>query len=52
MEFFIGAGGRVVVQPLPIEIGVCAVVADPWEDERASVDRSKGRLNGAEATEA
>jgi predicted enzyme related to lactoylglutathione lyase len=38
------AGGRVVVPPFDIQIGRCAVVADPWGNRLVVLDMSKGRL--------
>jgi len=47
VERFVAAGGRVVVQPFPIEIGLCAVVADPQGNELELLDMSKGPLDPA-----
>jgi catechol 2,3-dioxygenase-like lactoylglutathione lyase family enzyme len=44
IERFVGAGGRVVVEPFDIAIGQCAVVADPWDNELVLLDNSKGHL--------
>jgi lactoylglutathione lyase len=44
VERFVAAGGRVVVDPFPIEIGLCAVVADPQGNELELLDMSKGPL--------
>ena len=41
---FVAAGGRVVVEPFEIQIGQCAVVADPWGNHLVILDSSKGRL--------
>ncbi len=38
------AGGRVVVKPFDIQIGRCAVVADPWDNHLVILDMSKGKL--------
>jgi predicted enzyme related to lactoylglutathione lyase len=38
------AGGRVVVPPFEIQIGMCAVVEDPWENRLVILDMSKGRF--------
>ncbi len=38
------AGGSVTVQPFDIQIGRCAVVADPWGNRLVLLDMSKGRL--------
>ena len=45
VERFVAAGGRVVVHPFPIEIGLCAVVADPHGNELELLDMSKGPLD-------
>jgi len=45
VERFVAAGGRVVVDPFPIEIGLCAVVADPQGNELELLDMSKGPLD-------
>jgi predicted enzyme related to lactoylglutathione lyase len=45
VERFVAAGGRVVVDPFPIEIGLCAVVADPHGNELELLDMSKGPLD-------
>lgn len=37
-------GGRVVVAPFDINIGRCAVVADPWDNLLVLLDSSKGKL--------
>jgi predicted enzyme related to lactoylglutathione lyase len=42
---FVAAGGRVVIDPFPIEIGLCAVVADPQGNELELLDMSKGPLD-------
>jgi lactoylglutathione lyase len=42
---FVAAGGRVVVHPFPIEIGLCAVVADPHGNELELLDMSQGPLD-------
>lgn len=41
---FVAAGGSVVVEPFEIAIGLCAVVADPWDNHLVILDNSKGRL--------
>jgi predicted enzyme related to lactoylglutathione lyase len=38
------AGGQVIVSPFEIQIGKCAVVADPWGNELVVLDTSKGAL--------
>lgn len=38
------AGGKVFVQPFEIQIGLCAVVADPWDNVLVILDTSKGLL--------
>jgi predicted enzyme related to lactoylglutathione lyase len=45
VERFVAAGGRVVVDPFPIEIGLCAVVADPHGNELELLDMSRGPLD-------
>jgi lactoylglutathione lyase len=45
VERFVAAGGRVVVDPFPIEIGLCAVVADPHGNELELLDMSTGPLD-------
>lgn len=40
----LAAGGRVVVAPFDIQIGRCAVVADPWGNQLVVLDMSKGAL--------
>jgi predicted enzyme related to lactoylglutathione lyase len=42
---FVGAGGRVLVEPFAIEIGLCAVVADPYGNELELLDMSNGPLD-------
>jgi catechol 2,3-dioxygenase-like lactoylglutathione lyase family enzyme len=44
IDRFVGAGGRVVVAPFDIAIGLCAVVADPWDNQLVLLDNSKGLL--------
>jgi lactoylglutathione lyase len=44
VERFTGAGGRVVAGPFDIAIGLCAVVADPWNNVLVLLDTSKGLL--------
>jgi lactoylglutathione lyase len=41
---FTSAGGRVLKGPFEIQIGLCAVVADPWDNVLVIFDTSKGRL--------
>jgi lactoylglutathione lyase len=41
---FVGAGGRVVVEPFEIAIGRCVVVEDPWGNRLVLLDLSKGSL--------
>jgi predicted enzyme related to lactoylglutathione lyase len=38
------AGGRVVVLPFEIQVGMAAVVEDPWGNRYVLLDLSKGRL--------
>ncbi len=46
---FVDAGGAVVVAPFDIQIGRCAVVADPWGNQLVMLDLSKGHLVTDEA---
>jgi lactoylglutathione lyase len=41
---FVEAGGRVVHGPFEIRIGLCAVLADPWDNPIVILDNSKGLL--------
>lgn len=41
---FTAAGGKVLVGPFDIRIGLCAVVADPWDNILVLLDASKGLL--------
>lgn len=41
---FTAAGGRVILEPFEIQIGRCAVVADPWGNSLVLLDASKGLL--------
>ena len=45
VERFVAAGGPAVVEPFDIEIGRCAVVADPWGNRLVLLHLSKGRLS-------
>jgi len=45
VERFVSAGGSLVVEPFDIEIGRCAVVADPWGNRLVLLDLSKGPLS-------
>ncbi len=38
------AGGKIIVPPFDIQIGRCAVVQDPWENQFVILDTSKGLL--------
>ena len=38
------AGGMVLKGPFEIQIGLCAVVADPWDNVLVILDTSKGTL--------
>ncbi len=38
------AGGKVVLPPFEIQIGRCAVLSDPWDNELVILDMSKGKL--------
>jgi predicted enzyme related to lactoylglutathione lyase len=44
IERFTAAGGRVITGPFEIQIGLCAVVADPWDNVLVILDASKGQL--------
>ena len=44
LERFTAAGGRVLAGPFDIQIGLCAVVADPWDNVLVLLDASKGLL--------
>lgn len=41
-QFIEEAGGKIIVQPFDIQIGRCAVVADPWGNQFIVLDWSKG----------
>jgi lactoylglutathione lyase len=41
---FTRAGGKVLTGPFDIQIGLCAVVADPWNNVLVMLDASKGPL--------
>ncbi len=41
---FTSAGGKILRGPFEIEIGSCAVVADPWNNVLVILDASKGTL--------
>jgi predicted enzyme related to lactoylglutathione lyase len=41
---FVEAGGRVIREPFDIQVGKCAVVADPFGNVLVMLDMSKGRL--------
>src|SRR5215468_2929340 len=41
---FTAAGGRVLRGPFEIQIGHCAVVADPWDNVLVILDASKGTV--------
>jgi predicted enzyme related to lactoylglutathione lyase len=43
-ERFVAAGGRVLAGPFEIQIGKCAVVADPFGNVLVMLDASKGLL--------
>ncbi len=45
---FTSAGGKVLRSPFEIQIGRCAVVADPWGNVLVILDASKGILQGDE----
>lgn len=44
VERFVSAGGRVIAGPFDIQIGRCAVVADPFGNTLVMLDLSKGLL--------
>ena len=44
IEKFKESGGKVIVQPFEIGIGLCSVVEDPWKNRYVVLDRSKGFL--------
>lgn len=44
VERFVSAGGKAVAAPFDIQIGKCAVVADPFGNVLVLLDMSKGRL--------
>src|SRR6266498_2704205 len=41
---FEAAGGKVIVAPFKIQVGLCAVISDPWGNELVILDMSTGRL--------
>ena len=44
VERFCQAGGEIVAGPFEIQIGLCAVVRDPWGNHLVLLDTSKGLL--------
>lgn len=42
LEKFVSAGGKLLDGPFDIDIGKCAVVADPWGNEYCLLDTTKG----------
>lgn len=44
VERFVAAGGRLLNGPFPIQIGLCAVLQDPFGNVLVILDMSKGRL--------
>jgi len=44
VERFVAAGGRLLAGPFDIQIGKCAVVADPFGNVLVMLDASKGLL--------
>ena len=44
VERFVAAGGRLLSGPFAIQIGKCAVVADPFGNVLVMLDMSQGRL--------
>ena len=49
IDRFVDAGGRVIVPPFDIAIGLCAVVVDPWGNQLVLLDNSKGILTTDDA---
>lgn len=49
VERIVNAGGRIVAEPFEIQIGRCAVLADPFGNALVVLDMSKGRLVTDEA---
>jgi predicted enzyme related to lactoylglutathione lyase len=43
VELFVAAGGRVIGGPFEIQVGLCAVVKDPFGNVLVLLDMSKGR---------
>jgi len=41
---FTSAGGKLLADPFEVEIGLCAVVSDPWDNTLVILDTSKGQL--------
>jgi lactoylglutathione lyase len=44
LDAFTAAGGKVIAGPFDIRIGLCAVVADPFDNVLVLLDTSKGLL--------
>lgn len=44
VQNFVQAGGEIVKGPFDIQIGKCAVVLDPWNNQYVILDSSKGLL--------
>jgi lactoylglutathione lyase len=44
IERFTAAGGTILKGPFEIQIGLCAVVSDPWGNVLVILDASKGQL--------
>lgn len=44
VDTFVAAGGKVVLGPFEIRIGLCAVLEDRWENRLVILDSSKGSL--------
>jgi lactoylglutathione lyase len=38
------AGGSLIAGPFEIQVGMCAVVSDPWDNQLVLLDMSKGAL--------
>jgi lactoylglutathione lyase len=44
IERFRSAGGKLITGPFDIQIGLCAVLLDPWNNPLVILDASKGLL--------
>jgi predicted enzyme related to lactoylglutathione lyase len=45
IQAFVSAGGKLVAGPFEIQIGLCAIIEDPWRNQLTILDNSKGLLN-------